>query len=105
MPAQSVVAMAEGLLPKLRVADWLDRAEAEFLNYTVIDAPSVLITHLKEVLRQSAHELLTLDDGRTPPHHPLDDLVRIGRLLLRPGSKRGPETMNVSIVAEALDQL
>ncbi len=48
-------------------AKWITaahRAEAEFLNFTVIDAPSVLITHLKEVLRQTAHELLTLDDVR-----------------------------------------
>ncbi len=35
------------------------RAQAELLNYTVVEATSVLATHLTEVVRTHAHELLT----------------------------------------------
>lgn len=37
MPEQSVVQMAENLLPRLRVADWLDRAEAAKRDLDVLD--------------------------------------------------------------------
>lgn len=37
MPEQSVVQMAENLLPRLRVADWLDRAEAAKRDLAVLD--------------------------------------------------------------------
>lgn len=46
-------------------ARWIteaDRDRAELEGYTVIDAPSVLITHLTEVLKKLAGELLTRDD-------------------------------------------
>ncbi len=35
------------------------RAQAELLNYTVVDCTSVLATHLTEIIKQHAHELLT----------------------------------------------
>ena len=35
------------------------KAEAELMNYTVVEASAVLATHLTEVIRQHAHELLT----------------------------------------------
>jgi flagellar biosynthesis protein FlhA len=38
------------------------RQDAELLGYTVIDPVSVLITHLTEILRKHAHEILTRDD-------------------------------------------
>lgn len=38
------------------------RDEAEILGYTVIDATSVLVTHLSEVLRGALADLLTRDD-------------------------------------------
>lgn len=37
MPEQSVVQMAENLLPRLRVADWLDRAHAAVKDIDVLD--------------------------------------------------------------------
>lgn len=43
-------------------AYWLtepQRAQAELMNYTVVEATSVLATHLTEVIKQYAHELLT----------------------------------------------
>ncbi len=42
-------------------ATWISvdrREEAELAGYTVVDAPTVLTTHLKEIVRQYAHELL-----------------------------------------------
>lgn len=38
------------------------RQQAELAGYTVVDAPSVLITHLGEVVRRHAHELLSRED-------------------------------------------
>jgi flagellar biosynthesis protein FlhA len=46
-------------------AVWVDvahRAEAEALGYAIVDAESVLVTHLTEVLREHAHEILSRDD-------------------------------------------
>ena len=48
-------------LPAKWIAD-NDRQRAEFAGYTVVDAPSVLITHLGEVVRRYAHELLGRED-------------------------------------------
>jgi len=41
------------------------RAEAETLGYTVVDAESVIVTHLTETIRSHAAELLTRQDVRT----------------------------------------
>jgi flagellar biosynthesis protein FlhA len=41
------------------------RAEAEALGYTVVDAESVIATHLTETIRSHAAELLTRQDVRT----------------------------------------
>ena len=49
-------------------ARWIresDKDRAELLGYTVIDAASVLITHLTETLKRSASELLSRDDVKT----------------------------------------
>jgi len=46
-------------------ATWISEAErnrAEMSGYTVVDAPSVVITHLGEVVRRHADELLSRDD-------------------------------------------
>jgi flagellar biosynthesis protein FlhA len=42
-----------------------DRAEAEALGYTVVDAESMIVTHLTETIRTHAAELLTRQDVRT----------------------------------------
>ncbi len=39
-----------------------NKAQAELSGYTVIDAVSVLVTHLTEILKRHAFELLTRDD-------------------------------------------
>ncbi len=46
-------------------ATWVragDRRRAELGGHTVVDAPSVLITHLGEILRRYSHELLGRED-------------------------------------------
>ncbi|HEU4656535.1 MAG TPA: flagellar biosynthesis protein FlhA [Capillimicrobium sp.] len=50
-------------LPATWIADD-QRAEAEALGYTVVDAESVIITHLTETIRQHVDELLTRQDVR-----------------------------------------
>ncbi len=42
-----------------------ERARAELGGYTVVDAPSVLITHLGEIVRRHSHELLSREDLKT----------------------------------------
>ncbi len=42
-----------------------DRAEAEALGYTVVDAEAMIVTHLTETIRNHASELLTRQDVRT----------------------------------------
>ena len=48
-------------------ATWIPdaaRAEAEALGYTVVDAESVIVTHLTEAIRSEASELLTRQETR-----------------------------------------
>ncbi len=48
-------------LPALWIEDAV-RAEAEALGYTVVDAESVVVTHLTETIRRHADELLTREE-------------------------------------------
>ncbi len=48
-------------LPAIWV-DELERNEAELRGYTVVDAISVLVTHLSEVLKQALPDILSRDD-------------------------------------------
>ena len=46
-------------------ATWITDAErknAEMAGYTVVDASSVLVTHLSEIIRRNAHEILSRQD-------------------------------------------
>src|SRR5580698_5387449 len=40
----------------------IERKSAELAGYTVVDAPSVLVTHLSETVRRRCHEILTRQD-------------------------------------------
>jgi flagellar biosynthesis protein FlhA len=84
-------------------AQWIapaDRANAETLGYTVVDAVTVAATHLTEMLRSVAHELLgrtelqdlldifarrepRLVDDLIPNILPLGDVLKVLRELLR----------------------
>src|SRR5262245_5038669 len=59
-------------LPAVWVAD-AARAEAEALGWTVVDAESVVVTHLTETIRSHAAELLTRQETR----HLLDQLKEV----------------------------
>jgi flagellar biosynthesis protein FlhA len=48
-------------LPAIWVTD-AERKNAELAGYTVVDAPSVLVTHLAETLKRNAHEILSRQD-------------------------------------------
>jgi flagellar biosynthesis protein FlhA len=48
-------------LPATWVAE-VERKNAEVSGFTVVDAPSVLITHLSETIRRHCHEILTRQD-------------------------------------------
>ena len=48
-------------------AKWIEESlkdQAEVQGYTVIDAPSVLVTHVTELLKAQSHELLSRDDTK-----------------------------------------
>ncbi len=79
-----------------------DRARAEIAGLTVVDCPSVVTTHLSELLRRNAHELLgrqevqellgtvgreapKLVEDAVPGAVSLGELVRVLRGLLREG--------------------
>ena len=114
-------------------ATWIEpdhRAVAETLGYTVVDATSVMATHLTELVRRHAHELLTreevshlLDQLRTSAPKLVEEVipgvVRPGELqkvlqeLLREGvpirdlevivetlGDRGPQTKDLTILTE-----
>lgn len=62
-------------------AKWVDeenRETAEMYGYTVIDALSVIITHLSEIIKKHAHELL----GRKEVTMLLDNLKRTDKQLV-----------------------
>jgi flagellar biosynthesis protein FlhA len=48
-------------LPATWITD-VERKTAEAAGYTVVDAPSVMVTHLSETVRRGAHEILSRQD-------------------------------------------
>ncbi|MEI2726837.1 MAG: FHIPEP family type III secretion protein [Verrucomicrobiota bacterium] len=48
-------------LPATWITD-VERKSAEAAGYTVVDAPSVMVTHLSETVRRNAHDILTRQD-------------------------------------------
>jgi flagellar biosynthesis protein FlhA len=48
-------------LPATWVAE-VERKSAEIAGFTVVDAPSVMVTHLSETIRRHCHEILTRQD-------------------------------------------
>jgi flagellar biosynthesis protein FlhA len=86
-------------------ARWIgsaQRAAAEALGYTVVDAASVIATHISELLRKNAHDLLgrqevhellsilsksnqSLVDEVIPGMLPIGDVIKVLRNLLREG--------------------
>ena len=62
-------------------AKWVEsdnREKAQILGYTVIDPLSVVITHLSEIIKKHAHELL----GRQEVHQLLDNIKKTDKFIV-----------------------
>jgi len=82
-------------------AVWIDdagRAEAEALGYTVVDAESVIVTHLTETIRTHTAELLTRQDVRTL----LDRLKEVNAAVVE---EVVPELLSVGEIQRVLQSL
>ena len=51
-------------LPALWIPETM-RDKAEMMGYTVVDAPSIIATHMTEIIRRNIHELLSRQDVQT----------------------------------------
>ncbi len=74
------------------------KEKAEVMGYTVIDAPSVLITHLSEVIKKHAHEILNREDVQAL----LDNLKRTNPTIVE---ETVPKVLAVSQVQKILSLL
>jgi len=82
-------------------ARWITESEkqrAELLGYTVVDSPSVLITHLSELTRRHAPELLSRQDVQTLLNHLKQDYPTVVEELI-------PGVLTVGEVQTVLQQL
>ncbi|HET7535374.1 MAG TPA: flagellar biosynthesis protein FlhA, partial [Candidatus Didemnitutus sp.] len=82
-------------------ATWIDETErktAELNNYTVVDPASVLITHLSETLKSSAHHLL----GRQEVQSLVDHLKTTHAALI---TELLPDLVNLGIIQRVLQNL
>ncbi len=82
-------------------ATWIDEAEkrnAELNGYTIVDAASVLITHLSESLKANAHLLL----GRQDVQFLLDHMKESHPALV---TELIPDLVNVGIIQRVLQNL
>ncbi len=82
-------------------ATWIDEAErktAEVNGYTVVDPASVLITHLSETLKLSAHHLL----GRQEVQQMVDHIKQSQPALI---AELLPDLVNLGIIQRVLQNL
>ena len=82
-------------------ARWITEREkqrAELLGYTVVDPPSVLITHLSELARRHAPELLSRQDVQTLLNHLKEDYPTVVEELI-------PGVLTIGEVQAVLQQL
>jgi flagellar biosynthesis protein FlhA len=75
-----------------------DRERAQLAGYTVVDGPTVIITHLTEVIRRHAHELL----GRQEVQTLLDAVARTRPKVVE---ELVPQQLSVGGVQKVLQQL
>ncbi len=74
------------------------RDEAQTLGYTVVDASTVVATHLSQLLQEHAHELL----GREEVQHLLDNLRKSSPKLVE---ELVPETLSLGVVQKVMQSL
>ncbi len=82
-------------------AKWIDesdRRRAEIAGYTVVDAATVLITHLGECLKKHSHELL----GREDMQKMLDKLKEVAPSIV---NEIKPETLRSGVLHQVLVSL
>lgn len=82
-------------------AVWIDESEkkaAELHSFTVVDAPSVIITHLSEILKGCAHHLV----GRQETQALVDHLKESQPALI---SELLPDLVNLGIIQRVLQNL
>ena len=82
-------------------ATWIDESEkknAEISGHTVVDAASVLITHLSEVLKSHAHLLLTRQDVQSMIDHVKGTHSTLVAELL-------PDLVNIGVIQRVLQNL
>src|SRR4051812_7524569 len=84
-------------LPAVWIPD-SGRAEAEALGWTVVDAESVVVTHLTETIRAHAGELLTRQETR----HLLDQLKEVNEAV---GTEIVPDVLSLGEVPRVLQAL
>lgn len=84
-------------LPAIWISE-KQREKAELNGYTVVDAPSVLVTHLTEIIRNYAHELLGRQETQTMLDHIKEDYPVVVEELI-------PNLMTVGEVQKVLAQL
>ncbi|PIE61238.1 MAG: flagellar biosynthesis protein FlhA [Desulfobacterales bacterium] len=72
--------------------------EAKFAGYTVVDNSTVIATHLTEILRSNAHELL----GRQDVQHLLDNLAKTSPKAVE---ELVPNLLSIGIVQKVLQNL
>ena len=89
-------------------ARWVSEAQkprAELLGYTVVDPPSVLTTHLSELIRRHAPDLLSRQDTQTLLTNLKDEYPTVVEELVpgRAYGRRGPERAAAIARGERLD--
>jgi flagellar biosynthesis protein FlhA len=84
-------------LPAVWIPD-SGRAEAEALGWTVVDAESVVVTHLTETIRKHAGELLTRQETR----HLLDQLKEVNAAVV---DEVVPDVLSLGEVQRVLQAL
>ncbi len=82
-------------------AKWISstyREQAELSGYTVVDAPTVLATHLTEVIKAHAHEILNRQDVKKLIDHAKEQAPAVVEELI-------PDLMNLGQVQKVLANL
>lgn len=82
-------------------AVWIEVSQhdqAQSLGYTVVDASTVIATHLSQILQTHAHELL----GREEVQHLLDKLAKVSPKLVE---ELVPNALSLGVVVKVLQNL
>ena len=75
-----------------------NKERAQLMNYTVVDASTILATHLTELIRENAHELLGRQDVKTLIDHVSETHPKLTEELV-------PNTLSVGEIQKVLQSL